>query len=577
MSDLPTELSGPILELGGFRLLSVLGEGSFATAYLAQQIGTERKAVLKVAHPHLIRGPYGDMIRQRFDAEVRAITRIQHPNMVTVYTSGLTPQSIPYIAMELVQGHTLDYRLQHAAPLRRDVVLTLFEQVASVLKSAHSMGVVHRDITPNNIMIQEDEQGRPVARVLDFGIAMLDEKHSHTVGPIGTPRYLAPEQLNGRAVAQSDIFSLGAVMWWAITGREYLDQAGSIFDIFRIYNHEGVPNDPRKLRADVDPQLSKLVTTMLLANPNDRPDAAAVQAHLQRLRDEGTPGKLIRPLTPITGTPRLDFSRDRLKTSSPGLGLETSEPLSVEDEQTLQNLQIIILNTDPSSHEVMVRSLERCGAEVLKADDVDDIIAITEQFVPDVLLIRGPTAQLELHNIIRHATQKKSNPPLTILITDRIPTGALPDELVVVTSRDAAQLPGLIHRYLNKPERILRNKLQNTEGLDLARVHHLHVNHPQWLARALDQVVEHVPKLLSQLEEALDTSDLRRATLCAEQLERASREVGLSGLTQRTNDLLRELLPLRLHIARERHAKVISAYMAVFPTILKLRSLLPRA
>jgi serine/threonine protein kinase len=578
MSDFTHTLGTPILELGGFRLLSVLGEGSFATAYLAQQIGTERRAVLKVAHAHLIRGPHGEMIRQRFDAEVRAITRIQHPNMVTVYTSGLTPENIPYIAMEFIQGHSLDHRLIHTAPLRREIVLTLFEQVASVLKSAHSLGVVHRDITPSNIMIQEDAHGMPIARVLDFGIAMLDEKHTHTVGPIGTPRYLAPEQLNGRAVAQSDIFSLGAIMWWALTGREYLDQAASIFDIFRIYNHEGVPNDPRTVRAEVDPELASLVTAMLQASPAARPDAAAVQRRLQILRERDSKNSfLVRPMTPIAGTSSLANQMARISTEELGLGLETSDVISAELTDELANVQILHLGNPSPFSSIINRQLEHSSAEVYNVTDIDAAREAMEQLVPDVLLLSSPEAQLHMHDLVS-STRTLPIPPLTVLITSRIPTGALPDELVVVTSHDAsAHIPSLIHRYLSKPDRVLRKKLQNIEGLDMARIHSLYANHPTWLGKALDQVVEHVPNLLAKIEDAIDISDLTRAREYTEQLERAAHEIGLSSITQRTNDLLRELMPMRLHIARDRHAKLLNAYMSIFPTILRLRALLPRA
>jgi serine/threonine protein kinase len=580
MSNFTTEPSGPILELGGFRLLSILGEGSFATAYLAQQIGTERKAVLKVAHTHLIRGPYGEMIRQRFDAEVRAITRIQHPNMVTVYTSGLTDGGVPYIAMEFINGHTLDERLQRAAPLTRATVLVIFEQVASVLKSAHALGVVHRDITPNNIMLQDGPAGEPIARVLDFGIAMLDEKHTHTVGPIGTPRYLAPEQLNGRAVAQSDIFSLGAVLWWALTGHEYLEEASSIFDIFRIYNYEGVPNNPHKLRKDIDPELARLVTSMLQAKPEDRPDAATLHQHLLRLRNAETTQSLIRPLTPIADLPRADIARPQPSTSALGLGLESSEPQDNAQGLSLLNAQILHLMPESAASELLQRQLERAGAELIPVESAQQALDAMEQFVPDVLLLKGPKAQLTMHELAERA--RKLNPaPLVVLITDRIPTGALPDHLIVITTRDATtHIISLLDRYLNKPERLLRKKLTNTTGLDLGRINTLYTNHPDWLERALDQVVEHVPKLLARIEESLDRHNLIAARAASEQLERACREVGLVSLAERCAELLSEIVPMRTHIARDRHAKAIAAYMAVFPTILQLRALLaktPRA
>jgi serine/threonine protein kinase len=558
--------------LGGFQLRHPLGHGSFATAYLAQQLDPAREAVVKVAHPHLISGPHGDMIRQRFDAEVQAITRIQHPNMVTVYTSGLTPQGIPYIAMELVQGRTLDLQLLHAAPLPLAIGLALFEQVASVLKSAHSMGVVHRDISPSNIMIQEDARGLPSARVLDFGMAMLDEQHRYTIGPIGTPRYLAPEQLNGNPTTRSDMFSLGAVMWWAFTGHEYLEQASSILDIFHIYTRDGAPNDPLSLRPTLDPQLAALISHMLQAEPSDRPDAATAHQHLIALTakypiDRDTP-PLPRPPTPIGESAAQG-------TATIGLALESTESYALEDTTILQNRQIVILDRASRRDETIARDLEHYGAEIVRISSPADLSSILDQLVPDAVLISAPLPAPELRALCDKANAQPT-PPVILLSAEHLTADAPPASIVLLHRHDGEQLVQSINHHLQSPERALRHKIQGAEGLDLTRIYHLHNDRPGWLADALEQVAAEVPALLSELEAAIDASDLRRATLCAEQLERASHEVGLSGLTQRTNDLLRELVPSRLHVARERHADVISAYMAAFPTILKLRSLLPR-
>jgi hypothetical protein len=408
---------------------------------------------------------------------------------------------------------------------------------------------------------------------------MLDEKHTHTVGPIGTPRYLAPEQLNGRAVAQSDIFSMGAIMWWAITGHEYLEQAGSIFDIFRIYNHEGVPNDPRTVRADVDPDLAALVTSMLQARPEARPDAGAVQRHLQGLSEGDKETKnsfLVRPMTPIAGTLGLSSPMARITTAELGLGLESAASLVEGTTEELANVQVLHLsNRSPSSIQIN-RQLERSSAEVYDVGDLDSAREAMGQVVPDVLILSGSEAQLHMHEVARYA-RALPMPPLTVLITSRIPTGALPDELLVITSRDdSLHLPSLIQRYLNKPERVLRRKLQNIEGLDMMRINSLYNNHPSWLGGALDQVVGRVPNLLAKIEDAIVLGNLVRARGYTEQLGRAAHEIGLSSLTQRTDELLRELTPMRLHIARDRHAKLLSAYMSVFPTILRLRSILPR-
>ena len=258
--------------LGSFKLKHVLGQGSFATCYLAEQLGTDRVAVVKITHAHLIHGPFGEQIRMRFAAEVRAATRVSHPNLATIYITGETQNGLPIIAMEYVNGSRLDDFLDHEAPLNSARLSSVFRPVIEVLAELHDAGIIHRDVSPGNIMVTEER--KPV--LLDFGIAKLDFEYNKglTMGPIGTPLYMAPEQGIGKATAKSDIFSLGAIIWWALTGRERQETP------LRLAGQQAGkdPLDPRELNPNISPQLADLVQQLLDPNPAKRPSAKKLLA-----------------------------------------------------------------------------------------------------------------------------------------------------------------------------------------------------------------------------------------------------------------------------------------------------------
>ena len=261
--------------LGNFELVAVLGTGTYAVAYLAKQEGSERLAVVKVAHPHLMTQKLGDMVRGRFAAEFRAMTRIQHPNLVTIFTAGETPNELPALAMEYVEGHSLQEIFLERAPLTQEELVPIFMQLASALNATHRAGVVHRDVTPSNIILSRKLGGEPCIKLLDFGVARLDDISSNqSFGPVGTPRYLAPEQFFGEAVRASDMFSFGSLLWWAVTGEEYLKDIDSIRSFYRHISETKGPPDPRSARPTLNPVLATLVQDLLHPEADRRPSAA---------------------------------------------------------------------------------------------------------------------------------------------------------------------------------------------------------------------------------------------------------------------------------------------------------------
>ncbi len=329
--------------LGGFRLLGVLGSGAFATAYLAEQQGTRRQAVVKIAHPHLMQGREASVIRSRFSEEVHALTKISHPNMVTVYTSGDTEESLPAIALELVPGDSLEDFLLRRAPLQLND-FSYIVQLCSVLAVLHRNGVVHRDVSPGNMILTRDHREERKLVLLDFGIAKLADSTAQSLGPVGTPRYAAPEQIRGAAVPASDMYAVGAILWWGLTAREYLDEAKSLPELVSMQMHTQV-RDPRTIAPNAPPPLADLTEALLSKNPSERPTASEVVERWPEL---------------ISSSRKWLKSRvgRRHAASSTRLGHSTGTPQ-----------RILVVDPDPVKRHLVSGFASRIGCEVVQTDN----------------------------------------------------------------------------------------------------------------------------------------------------------------------------------------------------------------
>lgn len=272
--------------LGSFYLLRELGRGSYATAYLAQQVGTERHAVVKIPHPHLLESDSNQRIRSRFAAELRASTRVHHPNIATVYTAGDTEDGVPAIAMEHVPGRMLRALLETEAPLPPSSIGILGCQIASALGALHAAGIVHRDVTPRNILASADAEGRERYVLLDFGIAELGDLPGQPLGAVGTPRYMPREQVYGRAGPQSDMFALGAILWWALTGKEYLTDIDSMQSVLQRQIEQTAAPDPRDIQPSLPDPIAHMVSRLLHPDPRIRPAARVFAGEWPALVDD---------------------------------------------------------------------------------------------------------------------------------------------------------------------------------------------------------------------------------------------------------------------------------------------------
>jgi predicted Ser/Thr protein kinase len=206
-----------------FRLVRCLGKGGMGTVFLAEQTGVgNRPVALKVLNKKLLDDP--DFL-QRFQNEAGSTGRIHHPNVVTIHESAQGDDGTPYIAMEYLDGESLREVLQRRGALPVPEVADILQQAAKGLNAAHKLGIVHRDIKPDNIFLTRGEEGERVVKVVDFGIAKLRESASHTMTGmvLGTPVYMSCEQASGMRSdeldARSDVYSLGVVVYEMLTGR----------------------------------------------------------------------------------------------------------------------------------------------------------------------------------------------------------------------------------------------------------------------------------------------------------------------------------------------------------------------
>ncbi len=256
--------SDPLIgsQLGDYLIEELLGQGGMARVYRAVDPNLGRVAAIKVIDPGVATDPE---YTRRFKREAQAVSKLNHPNIVSVYQSG-ADQGIYYMAMAFIEGVDVDWLIKDYRRENRlmsyDTLLKIVGQIASALDYAHSQGVIHRDVKPGNIMLTA--QGR--AYLTDFGL--VRDMAIPTLGEIfGSPQYISPEQAinSAKAVPQSDLYSLGVVIYEIVAGRLPFDNA-SPNDIALMHIQEQPPapsrfnpNLPRPIEAVILKALAKKV------------------------------------------------------------------------------------------------------------------------------------------------------------------------------------------------------------------------------------------------------------------------------------------------------------------------------
>ena len=289
-----------------------IGEGGFGAVFRGRQVATGREVALKILHPHNL----GDAtVVARFRREAEACSKLTNPHTVTIYDFDETEDGTLYLAMELLRGRALQEVERTDSPLEPRRVLQILDQVAEALGEAHGLGIVHRDMKPENIMIDVRE-GQDYVKVLDFGIAKLGDNGAGKAVPaltavgqtLGTLEFMSPEQLRGRPLdGRSDIYALGIVAYEMLTGLLPWREARVPIDVIK-FHLETAPPLPSQLRRDlpIPKEVDEIVLRMCAKDPTDRyADTADLRAHLEQtiaaLDRRNSRGKTVRILGVAAG------------------------------------------------------------------------------------------------------------------------------------------------------------------------------------------------------------------------------------------------------------------------------------
>ena len=260
-----------ISHLGRYEIIEELGRGAMGVVYKANDPLIERLVAIKAIDLQSLDKKQREEYEARFYQEAKAAGRLNHPNIVTIHDLGES-NDVAYIAMELMEGREL-HNVIGEKRLPIDEVLNIVIQVSDALAFAHQHGIVHRDIKPSNIMVLNDNH----VKIADFGIAQMDSYSSlllTQVGMIvGSPLYMSPEQVKGASItSQSDIFSLGIVLYELLTGRRPFSGENVNSVMYQIVNE--IPPKPSSLNSDVPAMLDMIVAKCLEKKLEDRCQSA---------------------------------------------------------------------------------------------------------------------------------------------------------------------------------------------------------------------------------------------------------------------------------------------------------------
>jgi serine/threonine-protein kinase len=256
---------------GRYRVLEVIGRGGMGVVYRVEHLRMGKVAAMKVLHRDLAADP--DVIA-RFEREAAAVSKLHHPHTVQVFDFG-TANGALYLIMEFVRGLDLSTIISRDGPLPWSRAAPLLAQICGALQEAHELGIVHRDLKPENVLITRTH-GRDYAKVLDFGLAKLEQAQAPTTATdrqqiVGTPFFMSPEQIRGEEVdARSDIYSAGALMFEVLTGEHVFTGSTAVGVLTKHLTAEPDAPSMRAKKQGIDPRVDAICKQALAKDPAKR-------------------------------------------------------------------------------------------------------------------------------------------------------------------------------------------------------------------------------------------------------------------------------------------------------------------
>jgi len=269
--------------IGGYRVDSLIGQGGMAQVYKAWNTGLHRHEALKMLPPQMT---FDQSFVERFLHEARTVASLRHPHIATIHTVSQPHETQPFFAMELVEGGDLADLLRQRGQLPPDEALPLLRQVAAALDYAHSHGIIHRDVKPANVLLEDDGRGGWNVKVVDFGIARAQEagdgaRLTKTGMIVGTPEYMSPEQGgSGEPVDhRSDQYSLGVIAYEMLCGRPPFAVGPNGTAMTVIMSHiRDVPRAPLEQAPTLPLAVNNAILKALAKSPRDRFDSCTAFA-----------------------------------------------------------------------------------------------------------------------------------------------------------------------------------------------------------------------------------------------------------------------------------------------------------
>ena len=309
--------TGTIVE-DRYRIEAVIGSGAMGTVYRARHIHVGREVAIKVLHDHLVRDP---VMVQRFDREAAIAARLSHRNLVGVLDVGTTATGGKLMVLELARGETLGATAARET-LSRERVVRILEQLLHGLEHAHAAGLVHRDLKPDNVIVERDDKGAEHARIVDFGIAVLRDGPVDDAAALrltacgtllGTPAYMAPEQAQSDALdPRTDLFALGVIAYELLAGVRPFE--GSALEVVLANTNQDPPAIAERAPGrTIDPLLEAFARRLMARTLRDR--FASARAALDALalieRDRAAAARVLGETSPTLEMPSVAVPRVR--------------------------------------------------------------------------------------------------------------------------------------------------------------------------------------------------------------------------------------------------------------------------